>query len=207
MDQRPALIGKKRPESNYVAISDTRESSGHSPLPTLRDAAFQSVHFANGNRPKSKKTSRDKNFNRYTFRGVRSAWFAPLTPRPTSLIPHASPSRGSSPCRIDATFHTRTSPHVGRAMAERFVFSDLRDLFAKANEKKSGDQLAGIAARSEQERVAAKRQLADLTLDEIVRRPLIDPSGDEVTRLILDTFDEEGFHGAGGVASMTVGGR
>ena len=60
-------------------------------------------------------------------------------------------------------------------MPERFVFSDLRELFAKANEEKSGDQLAGIAARSERERVAAKRQLADLTLAEIVAQPLIDP--------------------------------
>ena len=71
-------------------------------------------------------------------------------------------------------------------MPERFVFSDLRELFAKANELKSGDQLAGIAAGSERERVAAKRQLADLPLDEIVRKPLIDPDQDDVSRLILD---------------------
>jgi ethanolamine ammonia-lyase large subunit len=87
-------------------------------------------------------------------------------------------------------------------MIERFDFSDLRDLFAKANEEKSGDQLAGIAARSERERVAAKRKLADLTLDEIARRPLIDPSDDDVTRLILDTYDHEAFRA---IASMTVG--
>ncbi len=87
-------------------------------------------------------------------------------------------------------------------MIERFDFSDLRELFAKANEEKSGDQLAGIAARSERERVAAKRKLADLTLEEIVRRPLIDPSEDDVTRLILDTFDQEAFRPIG---SMTVG--
>src|SRR6266849_9202535 len=87
-------------------------------------------------------------------------------------------------------------------MIERFDFSDLRELFAKANEEKSGDQLAGIAARSERERVAAKRKLADLTLGEIVRCPLIDPSEDDVTRLILDTFDQEAFRS---IASMTVG--
>ncbi len=87
-------------------------------------------------------------------------------------------------------------------MIEQFDFSDLRELFAKANEEKSGDQLAGIAARSERERVAAKRKLAELTLDEIVRRPLIDPSDDDVSRLILDTFDHEAFRP---VASMTVG--
>ena len=87
-------------------------------------------------------------------------------------------------------------------MIEQFDFSDLRELFAKANEEKSGDQLAGIAARSERERVAAKHRLADLSLDEIVRRPLIDPSEDNVTQLILDTFDQQGFRS---IASMTVG--
>ena len=87
-------------------------------------------------------------------------------------------------------------------MIERFEFSDLRELFAKANEEKSGDELAGIAARSERERVAAKRKLADMTLGEIVRRPLIDPSDDDVTRLILDTFDKEAFRPIG---SMAVG--
>ena len=87
-------------------------------------------------------------------------------------------------------------------MHERFVFSDLRELFAKANEEKSGDQLAGIAARSEAERVAAKRQLADLSLLSIVQRPLIDPSSDEVSKLILESFDRQAFQP---IKSMTVG--
>src|SRR5271169_2718221 len=87
-------------------------------------------------------------------------------------------------------------------MPERFVFSDLRELFAKANELKSGDQLAGIAASSERERIAAKRQLADLSLDEIVRNPLIDPDQDDVSRLILDSFDRESFQP---LKSITVG--
>jgi ethanolamine ammonia-lyase large subunit len=87
-------------------------------------------------------------------------------------------------------------------MIERFSFSDLRELFAKANEEKSGDQLAGIAARSERERVAAKRKLADLTLSEIVRQPLIDPADDDVSRLIFDTFDQVAF---APIQSMTVG--
>ncbi|MFZ3216367.1 MAG: ethanolamine ammonia-lyase subunit EutB, partial [Candidatus Acidiferrales bacterium] len=87
-------------------------------------------------------------------------------------------------------------------MPERFVFSGLRELFAKANEEKSGDQLAGIAAASERERVAAKRQLADLSLDEIARNPLIDPEDDGVSRLLLDSFDSEGFRP---LKSMTVG--
>jgi ethanolamine ammonia-lyase large subunit len=82
------------------------------------------------------------------------------------------------------------------------VFSDLRELFAKANEEKSGDQLAGIAARSERERVAAKRRLADLTLNDIVREPLLSPEEDEVSELILTSFDEQEFER---LRSMTVG--
>ena len=87
-------------------------------------------------------------------------------------------------------------------MAEHFTFSDLRQLFAKANEEKSGDQLAGLAASSERERVAAKLKLADLTLDEIVHQPLIDPDHDDVSRLILETHDQEAFRP---IRSMTVG--
>jgi ethanolamine ammonia-lyase large subunit len=87
-------------------------------------------------------------------------------------------------------------------MPEQFIFRDLRDLLAKANEEKSGDQLAGLAARSERERVAAKRKLADLSLGEIVRQPLIDPSHDEVSRLLLESYDVERFQP---IQGMTVG--
>jgi ethanolamine ammonia-lyase large subunit len=87
-------------------------------------------------------------------------------------------------------------------MHETFVFADLRELFAKANEEKSGDQLAGIAARSERERVAAKRRLSDLTLDEILRQPLIDPDDDDVSRLIVDGHDANSFET---IKSLTVG--
>ena len=77
--------------------------------------------------------------------------------------------------------------------------SDLRVLMAKANEVKSGDQLAGIAAQSEQERVAAKCALADTPLADILANPLIE---DEVTRFIYEAFDERAFMP---VRSMTVG--
>src|SRR5437868_4113820 len=78
-------------------------------------------------------------------------------------------------------------------------FADLRELFAKANEVKSGDQLAGIAAGSEKERVAAKCALADTQLTDIVAKPLIE---DEVTRLIYESFDEAAFVP---MRSMSVG--
>src|SRR5262249_22510972 len=87
-------------------------------------------------------------------------------------------------------------------MSQGPIFAELRMLFAKANEEKSGDQLAGIAAQSEQERVAAKRALADVTLEHIVANPLIDPEKDDVSRLILETHDRENF---ASIKSMTVG--
>ena len=69
---------------------------------------------------------------------------------------------------------------------ETFVFADLRELFGRANELKSGDQLAGVAARSERERVAAKIALADVSLGEIIDNPMID---DDVTALIESDRD------------------
>src|SRR5262245_56366293 len=84
---------------------------------------------------------------------------------------------------------------------ERFAFADLREVFARANEEKSGDQLAGIAAHTERERVAAKRALADVRLGEIVDQPLY-PDRDEVTRLILDMLDRDTFLP---IRSWTVG--
>ncbi|MBM4243512.1 MAG: ethanolamine ammonia-lyase subunit EutB [Deltaproteobacteria bacterium] len=85
---------------------------------------------------------------------------------------------------------------------ERFAFEDLRTLLAKANEEKSGDRLAGIGARSERERVAAKSVLADLPLAVLVDEPLLDPAHDEVSRLIAETHDAAAF---AALRSLTVG--
>ena len=87
-------------------------------------------------------------------------------------------------------------------MHKSFQFHSLADLFAKANEEKSGDQLAGLAAESEQERVAAKFALADVQLQEIIANPPIPPEQDDVTRLILETHDQAGFST---IKSSTVG--
>jgi ethanolamine ammonia-lyase large subunit len=94
-------------------------------------------------------------------------------------------------------------PYHATVRSERFTFADLRDLFAKANEEKSGDQLAGIAAATERERVAAKLALADVTLGEIVDNPVIAYDADDVTRLICDSLDRAGFKKL--LASLTVG--
>jgi ethanolamine ammonia-lyase large subunit len=72
-------------------------------------------------------------------------------------------------------------------MSERYCFSTLRELLAKANEEKSGDHLAGVAATSERERVAAKHALADLPLIDLLNNPVIPSENDEVTRLILES--------------------
>jgi len=87
-------------------------------------------------------------------------------------------------------------------MSEHYRFSDLRELLAKANEEKSGDQLAGIAAASERERVAAKSALADLPLIDLLNNPVIPPEADEVSRLILDSHNSLAF---APLRSMTVG--
>ncbi|HEY2895303.1 MAG TPA: ethanolamine ammonia-lyase subunit EutB, partial [Pirellulales bacterium] len=59
-------------------------------------------------------------------------------------------------------------PYHSTVGGTRYHFADLRELFAKANEEKSGDALAGIAAANQRERAAAKLALADLRLEQIV---------------------------------------
>ncbi len=86
------------------------------------------------------------------------------------------------------------------AGGERFVFDSLATLLGKASEEKSGDQLAGLAAVSERERVAAKWALADLQVAEIVDAPLID---DEVTGAVLDSLDRARMNEQFG--SLTIG--
>lgn len=80
-------------------------------------------------------------------------------------------------------------------------FRTLNEVLAKANEEKSGDRLAGIAAASEEERVAAKRVLAGVTLRELYEHPSVPYDRDEVTRVIIDGLDQQAFRR---VASWTV---
>jgi ethanolamine ammonia-lyase large subunit len=72
---------------------------------------------------------------------------------------------------------------------ESFRFPSLADLMAKANEEKAGDQLAGVAAISHRQRIAAKRALADCSLQDFLSNPLIDPELDEVSRRLLEDYD------------------
>ncbi|MFM9091510.1 MAG: ethanolamine ammonia-lyase subunit EutB [Verrucomicrobiota bacterium] len=86
--------------------------------------------------------------------------------------------------------------------ARRHSFHDLRELLAKATPARSGDELAGLAAKSAEERVAAQACLADVPLALFLREPLIPPEADEVTRLILAQHDPAAFRP---VAGLTVG--
>lgn len=82
------------------------------------------------------------------------------------------------------------------------VFADLATLMAKATPVRSGDCLAGIAAESAEENMAARWCLAEVPLKEILSRPLIPYEEDDVTRLILDDHDEAAF---AEIAGLTVG--
>lgn len=71
-----------------------------------------------------------------------------------------------------------------------YQFRDVKDVLAKANEKKSGDTLAGIAAESAEERVAAKVVLSELLLSDLRENPAVPYEEDEVTRIIQDDVNE-----------------
>lgn len=71
-----------------------------------------------------------------------------------------------------------------------YEFKSLCEVMAKANEEKSGDTLAGIAATSAEERVAAKAVLSHITLEDLRNNPAVDYEEDEVTRIIQDDINE-----------------
>jgi ethanolamine ammonia-lyase large subunit len=85
----------------------------------------------------------------------------------------------------------------------RHVFADLKALLAAATPLRSGDQLAGVAAGSAEERVAARYALADLPLKTFLNDLVIPYEKDEVTRLIIDSHDAEVFST---ISHLTVGG-
>ena len=87
--------------------------------------------------------------------------------------------------------------------ATSYVFDDLRDLLAKATPPRSGDRLAGIAADSAEQMIAARMALADVPLKQFLNEAVIPYEDDEVTRLIVDSHDAAGF---AAISSLTVGG-
>jgi ethanolamine ammonia-lyase large subunit len=89
-----------------------------------------------------------------------------------------------------------------RLFGKSYRFKSVKDVLARANEARSGDELAGIGAKSEQERVAAKMVLADLMLRDLRENPVVPYEGDEVTRVIDDALDRDSY---GEIANKTVG--
>ena len=75
--------------------------------------------------------------------------------------------------------------------SKMYSFSSVKEVLAKANERKSGDTLAGLGADSDLERVAAKVVLADMTVGEITENPVVPYDEDSVTRIILDDLDRD----------------
>jgi ethanolamine ammonia-lyase large subunit len=86
--------------------------------------------------------------------------------------------------------------------ATSYVFDDLRDLLAKATPPRSGDRLAGIAADSAEQMIAARMALADVPLQAFLQETVIPYEDDEVTRLIVDGHDGAAF---APIAALTVG--
>jgi ethanolamine ammonia-lyase large subunit len=82
---------------------------------------------------------------------------------------------------------------------QRFAFADLRELLAKSNEPKSGDEIAGLAASTERERTAAKIALSETRVSDFHAQPLIE---DEVTEITRDAVDAEAL---AAIRSLTIG--
>jgi ethanolamine ammonia-lyase large subunit len=83
-----------------------------------------------------------------------------------------------------------------------YRFASVKEVLAKANPPKSGDDLAGVSARDAVERVAARAVLADLTLKDLRENPVVPYEADEVTRLVEDSLDAAAFRAVG---HLTVG--
>jgi ethanolamine ammonia-lyase large subunit len=86
--------------------------------------------------------------------------------------------------------------------AHSYVFDDLRDLLAKATPPRSGDRLAGLAADSAEQMVAARMALADVPLKQFLEETVVPYEDDDVTRLIIDSHDAPAF---AAISSLTVG--
>src|SRR6188508_1701256 len=77
-----------------------------------------------------------------------------------------------------------------KLFGKEYEFRDIRDVMGKANEEKSGDHLAGVAASSAIERAAAKYVLSEVPLWALYENPVAPYETDEVTRVILDAVDQ-----------------
>jgi ethanolamine ammonia-lyase large subunit len=87
-----------------------------------------------------------------------------------------------------------TEVHLAATLfGHRYQFRDVKDVLAKANEDKSGDHLAGLAAESSAERMAARYVLSEITLETLRANPAVPYEQDEITRLIDDAVNESAY--------------
>lgn len=80
-----------------------------------------------------------------------------------------------------------------RLFGKTYTFASVKDVMARANEPKSGDEQAGIAARETRERVAAKMVVAELTLEDLYANPAVPPEVDEISKLVIESLDERAY--------------
>jgi len=90
-----------------------------------------------------------------------------------------------------------------RIASESFEFEDLRQVMAMASPPRSGDELAGVAAGSAQQRMGARHVLAEVPLTQFLQEALVPYERDDITRLIIDGHDAAAF---APVAHLSVGG-
>jgi ethanolamine ammonia-lyase large subunit len=142
-----------------------------------------------------------------TSRGAGlAAWLLAQADEPSAVTPRRlARARQLLGCR-----HGQSASHGGLTMSwshtvggRNHHFADLKTLLARATPQRSGDVLAGIAAESAGERMAARCALADLPLAAFVNHAVVPYEDDEVTRLIIDSHDAAAF---APVAHLTVGG-
>src|SRR3954468_12104695 len=87
--------------------------------------------------------------------------------------------------------------------ATSYVFADLRELLAKATPPRSGDRLAGVAAETAEQMIAARMGFADVPLKQFLHETVVPYEDDEVTRLIIGSHDAAAF---AAISALTVGG-
>src|SRR5258708_2279057 len=105
-------------------------------------------------------------------------------------------------CRAQARRSGAAMIYRHAIAAHSYVFHDMRDLLAKATPRRSGDRLAGVAADTAEEMIAARMALADVPLKQFLEETVVPYEDDDVTRLIIDNHDVQAF---AAISSLTVG--
>ncbi len=123
----------------------------------------------------------------------RMAWLYPCDPATVAPAPCAA---------LGDLLQAQVVRLTATIRGVRYLFSSVKEVLAKANTPKSGDDLAGISARSSVERVAARAVLANLSLAELRENPVLPYEEDELTRLVEDDLDADAFRS---IAHLSVG--